>query len=88
MRRDGNAQIPRSLYKSILTLKASAKWSEQSFHGGNTGSKPVGDANQIRHLQKFLIPPRYGFEYGSPGAALHCAPLAFHLRRPHRRYSL
>ena len=64
-----------------------AKGPRTHFHGGNMGSNPIGDANQIRNLQKFLIPPQYGFEYGSPDAALHGVPLASHRRLLHRKYS-
>ena len=38
------------------------------FHGGNTGSNPVGDANKIKHLQKWRL-PRYVWRYVETGFA-------------------
>ena len=34
------------------------------FHGGNTGSNPVGDANKIKYLQEPQFPTRYALRYG------------------------
>jgi hypothetical protein len=52
---------------SHLTRKRPRRlaWPRTSpFHGGNAGSNPAGDANKIRHLQKFLISARTGLSTG------------------------
>ena len=38
--------------------------SKYLFHGGNTGSNPVGDANKIKYLQEPQFPTR-GTHYGT-----------------------
>jgi len=60
--------IPRGHLAHFLELRQPRKLLIANmfllFHGGNTGSNPVGDANKIKHLRKSQFPSRYALRYG------------------------
>jgi len=45
----------------MLTLKTSAKYPECNFHGGNTGSNPVGDAKPFLAACRVSRRPFYDY---------------------------
>jgi hypothetical protein len=48
-----------------------------SFHGGNTGSIPVGRANDFKHLssERRSFTPSYGTDIAAPSISFPVAPL-------------